>query len=125
LVAKVASSLQDRQVWNWYRLDCVQIDAAGFPAFMEEVRNEWLIKGWEQKVKPFILGSMQGPTPINDWICLIESTNILVINAPFQLTNAKIHNHIDSHLHPDTMELVHDNDLHLITNCLKYKRALK
>jgi hypothetical protein len=57
-VEKVASGLQDGQVQNWYRLDCVQIDAAGFPAFMEEVRNEWLVKGWEQKVKLLILGSM-------------------------------------------------------------------
>jgi hypothetical protein len=60
----------------------------------------------------FLLGLM----PISNWICPIKLTNVLILTMPFELSTAELHNHIQSHLHPDMMELATDADLHLITD---------
>jgi hypothetical protein len=124
-VSKVTGGLQDAHVQTWYRLNRVAIDAAGFPAFMKHVRDSWLEPGWEQDVKLSILVSHQGNTPISDWIMLLESTNALLLNHVCKLSDDDLRNHIQSHIHPDTMTAATVAELHLITEYNKYKHALK
>jgi hypothetical protein len=124
-VAKVAGGLQDGHVQTWYRLNCAAIDATGFTAFMKSIRENWLDPGWEQEVKLLILGSSQGSKPISDWIMLVESTNALLLGHACALSTNDLRNHIQSHIHPDTMTACTTAELHLVTNYEKYKRALK
>jgi hypothetical protein len=124
-VSKVAGGLQDGRIQTWYRLNRVAVDAAGFPAFMAHVRESWLEPGWEQNVKLIILASHQGTTPISDWIMLLESTNALLNGHTCKLSDADLRNHIQSHIHPDTMTAATTAELHLIASYDKYKRSLK
>lgn len=124
-VSKVAGGLQDGRVQTWYRLNRAAVDAAGFPAFMKSVRENWLDPGWEQEVKLLILSSSQGTKPIADWVMLVESTNALLAGHACALSTNDLRNHIQSHIHADTMTASTTAELHLITDYEKYKRALK
>ncbi|KIM90110.1 hypothetical protein PILCRDRAFT_59595 [Piloderma croceum F 1598] len=124
-VSKVAGGLQDGWVQTWYHLNRAAFDAAGFPAFMVTVRESWLEPRWEQDVKLTILVSHQGSTPITDWIMLLEATNALLHNHVCKLSNTDLRNHIQSHIHPDTMTTATVAELHLIVEYDKYKRSLK
>ncbi|KIM88511.1 hypothetical protein PILCRDRAFT_26727, partial [Piloderma croceum F 1598] len=124
-VSKVAGGLQDGRVQTWYRLNRAAVDAAGFPAFMATVRESWLEPGWEQDVKLTILASHQGSTPIVDWIMLLEATNTLLHNHVCKLSDNDLRNHIQSHVHPDTMTAATVAELHLIVEYDKYKSSLK
>jgi hypothetical protein len=123
-VSKVTRGVQDGRVQTWYRLNHVAIDAAGFPAFMKTIRESWLEPGWEH-VKLTILASHQGSTPIADWIMLLESTNALLQNHICKLSDTDLRNHIQSHVHADTMTAATVAKLHLIVEYDKYKQALK
>ena len=124
-VTKVVGGLQDCWVQTWYRLNHAAIDAAGFVEFMKSIHENWLEPGWEQEVKLLILSSSQGSKPITDWIMLIESTNMLLLGHTCALLTNVLHNHIQSHIHQDTMTASTTAELHLITNYKKYKCALK
>jgi hypothetical protein len=124
-VSKVASGLQDRHVQMWYRLNCIAVDAAGFPAFLATIRQSWLEPGWEQDVKLTILASHQGSTPIADWIMLLELTNALLQNHVCKLSDTDLRNHIQSHVHPDTMTAATVAELHLIVEYEKIQARLE
>ena len=124
-VAKVAGGLQDRCVQMWYRLNHVAINAVGFTAFMKSICENWLDPGWEQEVKLLMLGSSQGSKPISNRIMLVESTNVLLLGHACALSTNNLRNHIQSHIHPDTMTACTTAELHLITDYEKYKHALK
>ena len=124
-VSKVAGGLQDGRVQTWYRLNRAVADSAGFAAFMKSVRENWLEPGWEQEVKLLILGSAQGNKPIADWIMLVESTNALLTRHACALSTNDLRNHIQSHIHHDTMTTSTTAELHLITDFEKYKCTLK
>jgi hypothetical protein len=124
-VAKVAGGLQDGQVQTWYCLNRAAIDAAGFAEFLKSIHENWLEPGWEQEVKLLILGSSQGSKPIADWIMLVESTNALLLGHACALSTNDLRNHIQSHIHQDTMTASTTAELHLITDYDKYKRGLK
>jgi hypothetical protein len=123
-VAKITGGLQDAHVQTGYRLNCAAIDAVGFPVFMTAVRTDWLDPGWEQEVKLLILSSTQGTKPINDWIMLLEYTNALLAGHPCALSNNDLCNHIQSHVHADTMTASTAAELHLTTNYEKYQPYL-
>ena len=124
-VFRVAGGLQDARVQTWYRLNRTAIDAAGFANFMTTVRANWLDPGWEQEVKLLILSSSQGSTPVSDWIMLLECTNALIKGTTCELNGAELHNHIQSHVHPDTMSAATHAELHLIATFPAYKRGLR
>jgi len=124
-VSKVAGGLQDGRIQTWYRLNRVAVDAVGFPAFMVHVRKSWLEPGWEQNVKLVILASHQGTTPISDWIMLLKSTNALLNGHVCKLSDKDLRNHIQSHIHPNTMTAATTAKLHLIVSYEKYKCSLK
>ena len=124
-VSKVAGSLQDSRIKTWYRLNCVAVDAAGFPTFMVHVHESWLEPGWEQNIKLVILASHQGTTPISDWIMLLESTNILLNGHACKLSDNDLQNHIQCHIHPDMMTAATTAKLHLTVSYAKYKHSLK
>ncbi|KIM73710.1 hypothetical protein PILCRDRAFT_80837, partial [Piloderma croceum F 1598] len=124
-VSKVAGGLQDGHIQTWYRLNHVAVDAVGFPAFMAHVRKSWLEPGWEQNVKLVILASHQGTTPISDWIMLLKLTNALLNGHTCKLSDEDLRNHIQSHIHPDTMTAATTAKLHLIVSYEKYKCSLK
>ncbi|KIM80694.1 hypothetical protein PILCRDRAFT_9497 [Piloderma croceum F 1598] len=124
-VPKVTGSLQDGRIQTWYRLNRVAVDAAGFPAFMKHICNAWLEPGWEQDVKLAILMSHQNNTPISDWIMLLESTNALLKGHVRKLSDDDLRNHIQSHVHANTMTAATTAELHLIVEYEKYKCALK
>jgi hypothetical protein len=92
---------------------------------MKSVHENWLDPGWEQEVKLLILSSSQGSKPISNWIMLVESTNALLLGHACALSTNDLRNHIQSHIHPDTMTACTTAELHLVTNYKKYKRALK
>ena len=87
--------------------------------------KNWLEPGWEQKVKLIILSSLQATKPIADWIMLVESTNALLISHPCILSTNYLCNHIQSHIHADTMTTSTMAELHLIIHYEKYKCGLK
>jgi len=124
-VSKVAGGLQDAHVQTWYCLNRAAVDAAGFATFMKHVRDSWLSAGWEQEVKLVILASHQGSTPIADWIMLIKSTNALLNRHTCKLSDADLHNHIQSHVYANMMAAVTVAELHLVDSYEKYKHALK
>ena len=124
-VLKVAGGLQDGRIQTWYRLNRAAVDAAGLSAFMAHVRESWLEPGWEQNVKLVILASHQSTTPISNWIMLLESTNALLNGHTCKLSDDDLRNHIQSHIHPDTMTAATTAELHLIVSYDKYKRSLK
>ena len=92
---------------------------------MKSVHKNWLDPGWEQEVKLLILSSSQGSKPIADWIMLVESTNALLLSHACALSTNDLCNHIQSHIHPDTMTAATTAKLHLVTNYKKYKHMLK
>jgi len=124
-VSHVAGGLQDAQVQTWYQLNRIAIDAAGFTNFMTTVRANWLDPGWEQEVKLLILSSSQGSMPVSNWIMLLECTNALIKGTTCELNDAKLRNHIQSHVHPDTMSAATHAELHLIVNFPAYKHGLR
>jgi hypothetical protein len=124
-VAKVAGGLQDGRVQTWYHLNRAAINAAGFAEFMKSIHENWLEPGWEQEVKLLILSSSQGSKPIANWIMLVKSTNALLPGHTCALSTNNLCNHIQSHIHQDTMTASTTAELHLITDYNKYKRALK
>jgi len=103
----------------------VAVGTAGFLAFMAHIHSSWLEPSWEQEVKLAILVSHQGNTPISDWIMLLESMNTLWNGHVCKLSKNDLHNHIQSHIHADTMMATMTVELHLIASYDKYKRALK
>ena len=105
----MAGRLQDGRIQMWYHLNHIEIDGAGFPAFMKTVCENWLDPGWEQQVKLLILSSSQGSKLIADWIMLVESTNTLLLGHPCVLSTSDLHNYIQSHIYPDTMTSVLTN----------------
>lgn len=109
----------------WYHLNHTAIDTLGFMAFMKSVRENWLDPGWEQEVKLLILSSSQGSKPIANWIMLVESTNALLLSHTHALSMNSLCNHIQSHIHPDTMTAATTTELHLVTDYKKYKHMLK
>jgi hypothetical protein len=124
-VSCVAGGLQDAQVQTWYRLNHVAINAAGFANFMTTVCANWLNPGWEQEVKLLILSSSQGSMPVSDWILLLECTNALIKGTTCELNDAELRNHIQSHVHPDTMSTATHTKLHLIVDFPAYKCGLR
>src|SRR5882762_1742985 len=56
---------------------------------------------------------------------LVESTNALLLGHPCALSTNDLHNHIQSHIDPDTMTTSTTAKLHLVTDYEKYKCALK
>jgi hypothetical protein len=124
-VSKIAGGLQDRRIQTWYHLNRAAVDAAGFPTFMKHIHEAWLEPRWEQEVKLAILASHQNNNPISDWIMLLESTNALLNGHVCKLSNADLRNHIQSHVHADTMTAATTAELHLIVEYKKYKRRLK
>ena len=123
--AKVAGGLQDGCVQMWYCLNCMAIDTMRFTAFIKLICKNWLDPGWEQEVKLPILGSSQGLKPIDDWIMLVKSTNTLLLGHACTLSTNDLHNHIQSHIHPDMMTTCTTAELYLVTDYKKYKCALK
>jgi len=67
-VNHVVWGLRDPRVQNWYINDMVSIDALTFTAFMNEVRKNWLLDGWEGVIENSILKSNQGDRPFWDWL---------------------------------------------------------
>jgi hypothetical protein len=124
-VSKIAGGLQDGHIQMWYHLNCAAVDAAGFTAFTKHIRDSWLKPGWEQEVKLVILTSHQGNSAISDWIMLLESTNTLLNDHVCKLSDNDLRNHIQSHVHPDTMTATTTAELHLIASYDKYKQLLK
>jgi hypothetical protein len=92
---------------------------------MKSVRSNWLDPGWEQDVKLLILASSQGLSRVSDWIMLLECMNALIKGTPCELTDAELRNHIQSHVHPDTMSAATHAELHLVLSYDAYKRALR
>jgi len=92
---------------------------------MTTVRANWLDPGWEQEVKLLILSSPQGSMPISDWIMLLECTSTLIKGTTCKLNDTKLHNHIQSHVHPDTMSTATHTELHLIVDFPAYKCGLR
>lgn len=117
----MAVGLQDARVQMWYCLNCAAVDAASFTAFMKYIREAWLETGWQQEIKLVILMLHQGNTPIADWIMLLESTNVLLQGHVCQLSDNNLRNHIQSHIHADTMTAATATELHLVTEYDKYK----
>jgi hypothetical protein len=121
----VAGGLQDGRVQTWYWLNCAEVDTAGFAKFMKLVRANWLNPGWEQDIKLLILTSSQGTYRVSDWIMLLECTNALIKGTSCELTDAELRNHIQSHVHTNTMSSATHAQLHLILDYNAYKRALR
>jgi hypothetical protein len=124
-VQKIAGGLQDGRIQTWYQFNYVKIDVAGFTAFMTAVYESWLKPGWQQEVKLLILNLSQGTTPVTDWIMLLESTNMMLEGHPCKLSTNSLHNHIQSHVHADTMTTSTQAKLYLEMNYEKYKCDLK
>ncbi|KIM74439.1 hypothetical protein PILCRDRAFT_14457 [Piloderma croceum F 1598] len=124
-VSRVAGGLQDGHVQTWYWLNCLTIDAGGFVNFMTTVCANWLDPGWEQEVKLLILSSSQGSMPVSDWIMLLECTNALIKGTTCELNDTELRNHIQSHVHPDTMSAATHAELHLIVDFPAYKHGLR
>ena len=63
--------------------------------------------------------------PVSDWIMLLECTNALIKGTTCELNDAELRNHIQSHMHPDTMSAATHIELHLIVDFPAYKRGLR
>ena len=124
-VSCIAGGLQDGRIQTWYQLNHVAINAGGFTNFMTTVCANWLDPGWEQEVKLLIFSSSQGSMPVLDWIMLLECTNTLIKGSTCKLNDAKLRNHIQSHVYPDTMSAVTHTELHLIVDFPAYKHGLR
>jgi hypothetical protein len=124
-VQKIAGGLQDGRIQTWYQFNYVKIDVAGFTTFMTAACESWLKPGWQQEVKLLILNLSQGTTLVTDWIMLLESTNMMLEGHPCKLSTNDLHNHIQSHVHTDTMTTSTQAKLYLEMNYEKYKCDLK
>ena len=122
---KIAWGLLDTHVQVWYRGDRDAINTAGFTACMVSVSKHWLPAGWEHNMKCLILSSLQGNSPVADWIRLLESTNAVLVSTTSHLETANFCNHIETHLHPDTQIAAHLAKMHLILDYATYVRAIK
>jgi hypothetical protein len=124
-VAKIAWSLQDVRVQVQYRTNCETINNDGFQNFLQSVHSQWLAIGWEHDTKCIILSSSQGDRPVADWICLLESTNTVLVGTTSHLTTEQIHSHIKTHLHVDTLVTSHLAKVHLIKLYADFCKAIK
>jgi hypothetical protein len=47
-VPAVAGNMQDNLISDWYWTDEERINGLSFDAFIKEIRDKWLPKGWEK-----------------------------------------------------------------------------
>lgn len=87
--------------------------------------QHWSEPGLEQEVKLVVLTSHQGNSAISNWIMLLESTNTLLNSHVCKLSDNNLHNHIQSHVHPDMMTAATTAELQLIASYDKYKCSFK
>ncbi|KAI5991228.1 hypothetical protein EDD15DRAFT_2169563, partial [Pisolithus albus] len=77
-VLKVAGSLLDPRVQDWYSNNRTRLVALSFSAFMTEVRKYWLPSTWAAQVRTKMLSSSQGTKAFHHWAVEVESLNVLL-----------------------------------------------
>ena len=58
-ITRIAGSLHDPLISNWYWTRQVTFDALSFDDFMKELCNKWLVNDWEQDIHHKVLGTKQ------------------------------------------------------------------
>jgi len=78
----VAWGLQDPLIQDWYMNDRERIEALAFDAFIVEIRNRWLKRGWETTLRNNLYSSRMGNDSFWDWAVKFQSNNSLLIDSP-------------------------------------------
>ena len=76
-VARVAGSLHDPLISDWYWTGQVTFNTLSFDDFMKELRNKWLVNDWEQDIHCKVLGTKQTGT-FWEWAIKMRSLNTLL-----------------------------------------------
>ena len=100
-VGKIAWTLQDPRVQDWYLSDCDCIHTLSFPDFMKEVRAYWLPSDWAAVLRLKMMSSTQGNKPFHVWAAEVQSQNVLLRGDPSHMTDAALRYHLESHMHVD------------------------
>jgi hypothetical protein len=98
-IARIAGSLQDPLLADWYWTGQETFDALSFNDFMKEFRNKWLPNNWEQDIRHKVLGTKQSGA-FWDWAVKMRSLNTLLHGTTNHLDDAALLNQLKANLEP-------------------------
>ena len=96
-VTRIAGSLHDPLISDWYWTGQAAFDVLTFEDFMKEVRNKWLSNDWEQDICRKVLGTKQAGA-FWEWAVKVWSLNMLLRGMPAHLDDAGLLNQLEANL---------------------------
>jgi hypothetical protein len=74
-VKKILPGLKDACIRNWTNMECMQIHALTFSAFMDKFKAAYLDENWEDTTRRELLGMTQGNAQFWDYTHKVQSKN--------------------------------------------------
>jgi hypothetical protein len=97
-VAQVIWDLCDPHIQNWHIDNMACINALDFGDFMNEIRANSLVEGWEGVIELSILVNAQGDKPFWDWLQELQATNAFITCTYAELDEASLQTQIKANL---------------------------
>ena len=103
IVSYIAKGMFEPHLVAWYQANQTRIDSLSLTAFLTELSQLMLEKGWAHDILETILSSSQGTQVFMDWKIKVKNLNvILTTSAPGSaLTMDALKIQLQSNLHPD------------------------
>ena len=86
-VESVLLRLQDLHVADWAEANESDLIALKFPEFMAKLRNKFLERDWDRKIKLLMLASRQGERPFPEWTYEMQTRNALLCGRPYHFSD--------------------------------------
>lgn len=104
-VEKIAWSIQDPWVQNWYITHQRRIDEMDFLTYMEELQRVWLPTDWERTIHARVLATSQGDRNFWDWAVELQSTNTLLFSTASHLNEDAMRNQLEASRNTELTEM--------------------
>jgi hypothetical protein len=100
-VSAIAGNMHDPLISDWYWTDEARINQLTFNAFVMEVHDKWLAKGWEKDVRRRILGTKQDGEPFWEWAVQMRNLNAIIRGLTDHLTDKELRNQLEANCDKD------------------------
>jgi hypothetical protein len=100
-VSAIAGNMHDPLISNWYWMDEARINQLTFDAFVMEVHNKWLAKGWEKDVHRRILSTKQDGEPFWEWAVQMRNLNAIIHGLTDHLMDKELRNQLEANSDKD------------------------
>ena len=99
-VESVLSQLQDLHIADWAEVNESDLVALKFPEFMTRLRNEFLKRDWDRKIKLSMLASKQGERPFAEWAYEVQTHNTLLHGRPYHFSDEALRETLENNMDP-------------------------